>query len=767
LVVLLLGSAAAFGGSTAFAAASAADAVSADNEIQEIVVTARKREERLLEVPAPISVVTQQTLQRTQSVRLEDYLTLVPGVTFNTARAGQTSLSFRGINNGGSNATVVTYVNDTPFTSSSTYANGAFVTPDLDPADIAQIEVLRGPQGTLYGANAVGGVLRYVTVKPDPNAFSGRLEIGGESVFHGGLGAVVRGVVNVPLITDKLAVKLSAFSRDDAGYVDVPRLNQKDVNEAHISGGRAELLYTPTDKVSLDISAMTQQTTSHGIEAVNYNPFTGKPTIGDLQSIVYLADPYFHAKYGIYNAALKVDLGWANLLSSTSYSTQLNGGDGDATSQYGPLLSAALGRPNTGLDNPLIVHQNKVTEELRLSSKDSDTFEWQVGAFYTVERSKYDQAANLFDTNTQAYVTSFGDIFLVTLKAQYKEYSLFGNFDYHFTDKFDVGLGIRYGKSDQKFHEFATGLLIGPPQDFDNPASADVVTWLINPRYKLNEDQMVYGRIATGYRPGGGNALAASTIAAGAAKAFQADTLTNYEIGWKAALFDRAVTADVSLYYISWTDMQLPVSLANIHFQGNGGRAHSQGVEAAVSWKPTSHLTLSANLAYNANKLESDKQSDVALSQAGYRLPSTPRVEGGFDIDYHWDMANDVRAFVGGSLYATTDRPNTFQVGYSPTGASGAGSFTNFGLTPIYDENTGAQIGLANTKLPGYTMINLRAGADSGPWTFEAYVKNLTDVRTVSQYGGVNSPNGSNLSTDWQAIVGRPRTIGFSLARKF
>ncbi len=735
--------------------------------LSEIIVTARKQDELVLQVPAPITAVTAQTIERTESVRLEDYLSLVPGATFNTVRAGQTDLSFRGINNGGANATVVVYVNNAPFTSSTNYANGALVTPDLDPSDIAQVEILRGPQGTLYGANAVGGVLKYVTVKPDAKDFSGRVEVNAESVAHGGFGGALRAAVNIPLVADTLALRISGYDRDDPGYIDIPNLHRRNVNEVHVNGGRAELLYTPSGELSFDLSATEHKTTSSATDTVHYNPFTVRPAFGDLNQESYLNDQFLNAQYWIYNFDVNWNSGWAKWVASTSYSTQLNGANTDATPQYGAYLSAALGRPNTGLDNPLIVHQHKFTEEVRLASDSDGPLDWQIGAFYTLERSTYEQSANLFDTTTQAYITDFGDAFVATLTAQYREYSGFANVDYHFNEKFDVSAGARYSEDSQQFHEFAEGFLIGATQDFDNPSQEHSVTWAVNPRYKISDSEIVYARVATGYRPGGGNDLTAALIEAGAPKSFKADHLIDYELGWKASLFDRSVTADLSIYYINWTDVQLPISLANFSYEGNGGTAHSEGIEAAITWQPIKHLNLALNVSYNNNRLVSDAQVNTALSQAGNRLPSTPRFQGGFNADFDWNLLSGTTAFVGGTLYATSARPNAFMVGYDPASATGTGSFSNYGLTTIYDPNTGAPAGEANTALPGYVTLSLRTGIEHGPWKVEAYVKNLTDVRAFSAYGGANNPSAANLSNVWGAVILRPRTVGISAAYKF
>ena len=754
------------------------EAPSASNQgMAEIVVTARKREEKLLEVPVPVTAVSQATMEVTQSVRIEDYLQLVPGATFDTLRAGQTSISFRGINNGGANASVVTYVDNTPFTSSTTAANGTYVTPNLDRSDIAQVEVLRGPQGTLYGANAVGGVLKYVTVKPDPNRFFGSAEIAGEDVAHGGNGGAIRGAVNLPLIADKLAFRISAYTRDDAGYISDPSLGQKNINEDHVSGGRAALLWNVIDSLTVNLSALNQVNHASGTDFVDYDPFTLRPIAGDLTQTRFLRTQFFDSDYWIYNLDIKWNSPFADIISSTSYSTQLNASNQDNTSFYGPLIEQVLG-PGLGIDNPNVVHLSKFSQEFRISSNGAGSLEWQAGGFYTVEKSTFDQSDNIFAADTGQYVPAdtfpFAPaLFLAKLYENYIEYSEFANADYHFTPQFDLAVGARYSKDTNRFGADGSGLLLNPdeggaPIVERSRAREHALTWSVNPRYKLNDDQMIYARIATGYRPGGPNALSPTAVAAGAPAFFLADHLTNYEIGHKASLFGGAVTTDVSVYYIKWKDVQLPITIGGISFEGNGGAAHSQGVETAFTWRPIDHLNLSTNLTYNKNRLDSDQQSQTnpSLSNAGNPLPGTPKFRGALIADYDWQLTGDMRAFVGGTFFFTTARPNIFAVGYSPTGANNSGSIPNFGNIPIYDGG-GAVIDQANDSLPAYRTLDLRAGVERSPLSFEAFVKNVNDSRGFTEYAGANNLGGNNLSTQWTAVVLRPRTIGISLGYKF
>ena len=749
-----------------------ADTVSADSPatpvtLEEVVVSARKRDEKLLDVPAPVSAISADTLQQTQSDRLEDYLTRMPGVTFDDQRAGQTKITFRGINAGDNSATVVTYVDNVPMTPAGPNSNSAYVTPNLDPSDLAQIEAVRGPQGTLYGANAIGGILKYVTVKPDPNNFSGRVEAVGDTAEGGGLGGAVRGAVNLPLVSDTLGMRLSAFTRKDPGYIDDPLLGIKNENSTRTYGFRAALLWNVTEAITVNLSGMIQIMSSQGNDNVDIDPGTGKPLYGGLTQERFWRDQFFRSRYGIYNADIQWNLGWATLMSSTSFSTLTNGSNTDASPAYSALLEGALGVSNVGLDNPLQVYGRQATQEMRLTSSTEGPLEWQVGFYYAHDQTNYAQSANLFDVATQTYDSTFGPTFDGYNKNDYLERSGFANIDYHFTKQFDVNLGGRYSEDDQQLQSFFEGLLFGPATQVSVHEHEHALTWAVNPRYKLTDDQMLYARVATGYRPGGATFLTPQAAQAGIPPTFKPDHLTSYEMGWKAALLDHRVTVDLDMYYIHWTDVQENVTLGAFTYGANAGRAHSEGVEAALTWTPVNRLKLALNATYNDNRLDEDAQANPDLSQTGHRLPLTPRFSGQFDTDYSFPIMSELDGFAGLSVFATMARPNALSLGYDPAKASGEGPVNNFGLTPLYDPNTGAVTGYTRNLLPGYATLDLRAGVVHGPWTVEAYAKNVTDAHPITAYAGLNNASFGNFSSTWAATVLPTRIVGLSASMKF
>ena len=286
------GSVAAFAGASVPAQAQNAEAGQVDtNEAadagtepnaQEIVVTANKRVERLQDVAASVSVLTAENLTNQGLVKFEDYAAQVPGLSLTSARAGLTQVTLRGITTGPAQSASATafYVDEAPIGSVNAYTGGSSTTPDLDPSDLSRLEILKGPQGTIYGAGAVGGLVKFVTVDPDFDTLSGRISAAVNSVRKGGEGYALRAALNLPLVTDKLALRASGFRRKDAGYIDIvqsPTVSGKDVNEVKVSGGRLVLAGQLGENVRLDIQGIAQDTDVDGTNVIDVNATTLEP----------------------------------------------------------------------------------------------------------------------------------------------------------------------------------------------------------------------------------------------------------------------------------------------------------------------------------------------------------------------------------------------------------------------------------------------------------------------------------------------------------
>jgi iron complex outermembrane receptor protein len=710
-------------------------------QLGSVVVTATRREETLQKVPLPVSVLSYHDLERQHLQSLDEYAAHIPGLNAVSTGEGSTQLSIRGIASGSlqPSQSVGIYVDDTPYGSSSVFASGGGGVPDFDPADLERIEVLRGPQGTLYGAGSLGGVLRFITIKPDAQNFSGRLQVDANSISGGGSGFGMHGMVNVPLVPDKLAIRINVYDRKDPGYVDDAALGKKEVNESNVKGSRVSLMWTPTDKTSLRVTALAQNLNRQGDGAVGLDPATSKPLYGDLQQRhAALTSDAFVGQYRLYNATFKTDLGWSNLLISSSYSTLAASISGDDTGllYLGPQGNGRL----YGTLQHDRVHETKATQEIRLESPKSQTLEWLGGVFFTDETGDHPQHIYASDYLTGAELASpfgvaIGDD---TQPSTYTAYAAYGNVTWHVTDRFDLEAGLRYSHDKQHYIESGSGLLFGSatPVVLVNKASADsTTTYSLTPKFNINDNTMVYLRVASGFIPGGPNVVPVGT--AGVPTTFSPTQLTDYELGLKSTVWDDRLTVDISAYYIDWTKIPLVTSLNNFSFLTSSGQAKSQGLEASVAFVPTHGLTLSANASFNDAVLTKDAPPP-SNGVKGDRMPYAPRVTIGLNGDYDFAVGGGWNGYVGAGYAYVGDRESDF----------------TFNGRPRY-------------SVPGYYTVNLRAGAIYGPWTISLYAKNLTDQRGIVQGGGNGTLNPVTAKVEAAAYIVTPRTIGISVSRDF
>ncbi len=713
----------------------AADAKSVTT-VAEIVVTAQKRAEPLSRVAAPVTAVTAGTLERTQAVRLEDYAATVPGLNMISSQEGQTQIVLRGITSGvAENITVATYVDDAPYGSSTIFAEGALLTPDLDPSDLQRLEVLRGPQGTLYGASSMGGLLKFVTTPPDVRRFSGSAELDGSTVDGGGAGWGARGMVNLPLIADTLALRVSAYDRQDPGFIKSGVSSAKNINTTYVDGAHASLLWKPTDRLSVRLSLLTQNLEAGGTSEMNVDGATLKPLHGDLVQDRYSPD-HLNNRYRLYSGVVTQDLGFATLTSATSFSTLQSTNNTDFTNQYGPTLSAVFGTPNVGAALQTPTREEKFTQELRLASPASDHLEWQGGFFFTHERSSHFESLPTFDTVTKAPIDFGAPLVSAALLSRYTEYAGFGDITYHLTSKFDVQAGFRYSSNSQHYSQPSSGILLGGASDATGTSSDDSTTYLVTPRYRFSDTQMVYARVASGYRPGGPNGVTPSLTAAGAPATFRPDTLTDYELGYKGAFWSRRISVDLSAFYIDWKDIQLVELFNGVGAEGNGGSARSDGVEAQASITPLAGLSFSANLAYTDAVLTQDAPGASAFS--GQRLPNVPKISANLSGDYDFTLTPSIDGFAGFSFRHVGDRPSGFV--------------------------TGAPAGFVRPVMPSYDTVDLRAGVKHGDWTLEVFAKNASDTRGIVNLTSLSISGAAN---PYAAGIIQPRTFGVSLSSRF
>ncbi|MEO7634232.1 MAG: TonB-dependent receptor [Sphingomicrobium sp.] len=731
----------------------------------DIIITAQKREEKILDIPQSVTVVSGDTLERQSATTFSEYLNEIPGLSLEQSEPGVGRLVLRGVNTGGVSSTVSVYIDETPFGSSSGQVNGAILAGDFDTFDIARIEVLRGPQGTLYGASSLGGVLKFVTNTPQLGQTSGRVRAGLEAVNHGGLGYNMNGVVNVPLGA-KVAFRGSGFYRKEAGWVDgtgsdfdflgFPAVGGKDINEAKVYGGRGSLLFKPSEPLTIRLTAIAQKIKSDASSFVDVRPGSNKPFDGNYRQTNFFREPN-KLDYSLYNAAVGYDFGFANLLSATSFGKNNQTFRSDLTPPFGTFLNFLFGPLNPGppfpvpqlTTDPIGLFQNqetnlkKFTQEVRLASPSNDRFEWMVGGYYTNEKGKIDQfipGINL--TTGQAFTDpTLGVLGVALLTSRYKELAGFANATLHVTDRFDISGGARLSEIRQKTVQSSGGVLAGGGSPPDEGKSKEkVFTYSLSPRFELNDTTAVYARVATGYRAGGPNILPPNA-GPDVPSSYDADTITSYEVGLKTDI-GRRVSIDVSAYHIDWKDIQLFTIIDNFGLNANGGKAVSNGIEGTFTFRPMRGMRLSANGAY----IDAHLTADTPVFVGGLkndRLPYTPKITAAFNADYEWKLMGTTTAYVGGGLRTVGNQRDNFVTGF---------------------------VIIPQRRIKSYTTLDLRAGLQFGRYSLDAYARNVTNSRGVNSLGTVTDaltgvsplPNGAI-----RAALLQPRTIGITLGAEF
>jgi outer membrane receptor protein involved in Fe transport len=769
-----------------------ADQSATDVDQAEIVITAQKREETILEIPQSVTVVGGDSIERQQATTFEQYLNEIPGLSITEAEPGSTRLTLRGVNTGGVSSTVAVYVDEMPFGSSTALVNGAILTGDIDPFDLARIEVLRGPQGTLYGANSLGGIFKYVTNAPELGVLSARARAGVEFVDDGGTGYNANAVVNAPL-GDRAALRVTGFYRKRAGWVDAnpqlvtfpglfggsfdaTSLDRENMNGNTSWGGRASVLFQPVEPLKIRLTAFLQNLNTHGSNTVEVDPDNLDPIHGSFGQTVFIPE-FNHVRYRIYNATVDYDFGFASLISATSYgklSTQFLTDDtlalaGTINSIIGPLSPFPEGLPPEVLGfpfpaqistEPVGVPQNqltglkKFTQEIRLASPSNERFEWMIGGYYTHEKGVIDQHINgLVLSDPSLLRTELADLLFARVDSKYTEIAAFGNVTWHITVRFDLTAGARESHNKQRAEQVVGGPVApiqfgGSIPEFEPGRSSEsVFTYSLAPRFELSDQTAIYARVAKGYRPGGPNVVPPITGPALDAfpTTFKADTLTSYEVGLKTDV-GRRMSLDLAAYHLTWDDIQVFGSLNNFGFNDNGGGAKVNGVEGTLAFRPRRGLNLSVNGAWMDAQLTEDTPGIVG-GEDGDTLPYTPKFSFGANADYEWNVAPTIRAFVGGSLRYVGKQRAEFRsevVGIDSNGQ------------PIFAP-------LPQRRIPDYATVDLRAGADFGRFTLEAYARNVTNARGITALGDADGvPDGGILAAFIQ-----PRTIGLSLGAKF
>ncbi|MDY0747626.1 TonB-dependent receptor [Paucibacter sp. R3-3] len=693
-------------------------------------MSATRRREPAREVPVQVQAIPADQLEKGGARQLADYMADQPGVNVNSAGAGYNSVTMRGVSTGAQTiSTVGIYVDDIAFGSSGAYANGAQTALDLSLLDLHHIEVLRGPQGTLYGAGAMGGLLKYVTNEPDSYELSGKVGLGVSSTKDGGIGHTENAVVNVPLNEGVAGLRVAAFHDHAGGYIDaVGPVPGKDINRGDSSGARISLLVQPSSKLKVRVTGLSEQIKRDAHDYVDYDKTTGRPVEGDYERNNAVREP-LTTKVQLLSAGVEAELGWARLESITSAQTSSLANDLDYTAVYAPLLQQLAGLTVETVPVRAYSKTRKETQEFRLTSPSSKTLEWLAGLFYTHERGTNHQLSS-------STLPGGGDgptLVSASLPSTLSELAVYGDLTWKPMPGLAVTGGMRIARNKQEFGQTLSGALAGGDQSLAGSSKETSKTYLATVSYALSPVSNIYARAASGYRPGGPNPLVndPGTGLPIAPPIFKHDSLWSYEAGYKADLLNKTLKVEASVYDIRWSDIQQFTSVNGLGVIVNGGKAKIQGVELGLRYKPADPLSINAGLSYVDAKLT--KGSD-GLGAAGAPLPNSARLSASLGSTYTFSLAEH-EAWVGGSA--------RYQ------GKRNAG-FDGSNLQP-------------NFIMPSYWLADLQAGMDFQRVQLSLYLRNVFNRQALLAASTLYVP----LNGPVQATIAQPRTIGVTLSASF
>jgi outer membrane receptor protein involved in Fe transport len=415
--------------------------------------------------------------------------------------------------------------------------------------------------------------------------------------------------------------------------------------------------------------------------------------------------------------------------SSTTYSKRHATQVQDATYAFGVLFPLLTGGAIDPGITPFEINLDldKWTQEVRLASASGGTFEWLVGGFYTWEKSNNTQLVRSYDMAGNV-IPALDPLATVALPATYKEYAVFGNATLRLGERFELTGGLRWARNEQTFRQISQGAIV-PTADDPGKSAEDVVTWSVSPQFHVSDDAMVYGRVATGYRPGGPNVIVPNVP-----PSVQSDTLTNYEVGFKADLAGRMVSIDIAAFYMDWKDIQVTRSFGGVAGQANGGAAVSKGVEGSLTIRPATGLALGLTASYTDATLAEDVPEISGVD--GDQLPGVAKFSGSARLDYHAEF--------GGAL---------------------SGDF-GIGVRHASSRLSLVESDPLTARARPYTSVDLNAALNIGAhWKVRAYARNLLDddgeIARSTMADGLNQPS-------FLAITPlQPRTIGLAFDLSF
>ena len=701
-------------------------------ELAEVIVTANRRSESIQNVPGQVTALTSGTLDQINARDLNDFAGFVPGLSFSSTGPSTNLLVLRGITTGSqlSSATGV-YLDDIPIGASTSNGVG-YQSLNINTFDLDRVEVLNGPQGTLYGATSLGGTIKYITQAPDLKAFGLDVGVQVSSTQHGHIDHAYTGMLNLPL-ADIAAVRLDGYQVYDSGYAKDPIYGRDNQGWARSEGGRLAVLLQPIEQLEIQLRASTQHIPSESANVAFRDPVTRQPTYGLYDQAYPTFQPSDYS-LTLYSANISYDTPWAKISSITGY--QIN--NGTSYTDNSLIYDAALGALGAGED-PWSLYVNtttkKFSQEVRLASHESRYFQWLLGAFLSNEKTS--EIVDLFD-NANPGGTFFGlSPFTSFLPSTYREYAAYADGTIFFTRQFELGLGVRYSRQKQAYDETVSGLLATGSAAVLTPpvATSDqsVTTYLINPKFHITDDVMVYARAASGFRPGGPNFVLSPGLGN---PTFAPDRLWSYELGEKSALLDKRATLDFDVYDILWKDIQVTVNNGGVNQLENAGTARVTGAELAFNYRVLPALTLGGSAAYTNARLSSTAPV-IGVESAGVRLPLSPRFNFALLGTYNLDLVGGYTGSVNVTDRWIGERNAGFGTPISPQYRLSSYNITDLNLTVLAPYHLEYRLFLRN--------IFDRAGEVSASVLADEY--NPTEPVPV--------------------VLAQPRTVGLSMNYKF
>jgi iron complex outermembrane recepter protein len=672
-------------------------ATSDSQALAEVVVTASKRPQELREVADSVTAFTGADLDAIGAQSLEDYVGRAPGVIFDAATPGVSNVTMRGVGTAtvfpdqGQSTTGI-YLNDIPLTDPG-FAMGI---PDVDVFDVQRVEVLRGPQGTLFGTATLGGAVNYILNPVSLSAYDARVEAGLFETSNGDqTGYAVKGVANVPLVSDTFGIRVTAIKRFDPGYLDNIGTGVNSSNTQQVDDFRIEALWKLSDKVSLNFFSFYDRLN-------NGDGFYNFSQLGTLTRDTFIPE-FADFTNSVNSLKLDADLGVATLTLLGAYSKKRQDADSDLSLFYG-------GVPTSG---PTIATNDATNFEARLTSPTGQRFEWLAGVYHG--HFSEDYPSPTFQSGV--------DVFFFSVAYHSLETSGFAEGTYHFSDAWRATLGGRYYDID-----VAT---VTEQQPVGSPASSIQGTERatgFSPKasltYEPNHDFLVYGLISKGFRSGGVN-LVAPLAGFYTPPTYGPDSLVNYEIGVRPAWFDHRLTLDSTVFFIDWSDIQVRLNRPDgFSYAANAGKAHNSGWENSLKWRPVDNLEFQVNATYLDAELAQDLNlGNGTVVPSGTTLPGASHWTTAELATYHWDVEH--KPFVSVSHRYVSPALSAFAI-FLSTGGS----------LPVGD----------------YNIFDARAGLTVGKFDISAYVNNITNNHGVTA-AETSGPY-------FQNFILRPRTVG-------